>query len=107
MTMTIGAVIVVVVILAGIGGFGLALLFDGLPPYPPEAAEAPDIVARAFEDAGDTFGFERSAPWVEGDHPLDCADECCFEIQLTLLHDAYDWAAAEQDIVRPWRGQAR
>jgi hypothetical protein len=84
----------------------LRLLF-GDDPYPPEAAEAPDIVARAYEDAGDTFGFQRAVPFVEGDHPKDCADECCFAIRMQELVDADDWNAAELAIVRPWRGQAR
>lgn len=85
----------------------VARMFSGPGPYPPEAAEAPDIVASAFDAVGDTLGFRRTVPFVPGDHPKDCADDCCYEVRMQELHDAYDWAAAERDMVEPWKGQAR
>lgn len=82
MTMTIGAVICVVVILAGVGGLGLALLFDGSPPYPPEAAEtpeqAPDVEferARPLTEAG---------PFVVAGSDLDRAHQPMSLVNLTL-----------------------
>lgn len=35
-------------------------------PYLPEAAEAPDPVATAYEETGDTFGWQRAQPYT---HP--------------------------------------
>lgn len=67
-------------------------------PYHPLFAEAPDLVQRAYQDAGDTFGFQRSVPYIASDHPLDCAQACCWEIRLDELHDAYDWHAAEHEM---------
>lgn len=82
MTVTIGAVICVVVILAGVGGLGLVLLFDGSPPYPPEAAEAPEQApdveferARPFTEAG---------PFVVAGSDLDRAHQPMSLVNLTL-----------------------
>lgn len=58
----------------------------------------PDPVVRAYEQNGDTFGWQRSTPFIASDHPTDCADRCCFEIRLDELHDAYDWHAAEHEM---------
>ena len=73
-------------------------VFHGPEPYPPEAAEAPDLVERAYTEAGDTFGFQRTSYYVDGGHPKDCTEKCCFEIRLTELHDAFDWHAAEHEM---------
>lgn len=88
-------------VLLASGGLALLLLrhsaeADG--PYPPEAAEAPDLVERAFTEAGDTFGFQRTSYYVDGGHPKDCAESCCFEIRLTELHDSFDWSAREHEM---------
>lgn len=79
----------------------------GSDPYPPEAAEAPVAVRRGESLTVDEDGYLRATPWVDGDHPQDCADTCCYGLRLDELVAAYDWNAAERDIVRPWRGQAR
>jgi len=42
--------------------------------------------------------YERSSYFVDGGHPKDCAEKCCWEIRLTELHDAFDWHAAEYDL---------
>lgn len=73
-------------------------MFPSRALYPPEAAEAPDLVERAYTDAGDTFGFERSSYFVDGGHPKDCAERCCWEIRLTEKHDAFDWGSYEHEM---------
>lgn len=60
--------------------------------YPPEAAEAPDPVD-AHQDE-----YQRTSYFVDGGHPNDCAEQCCFEIRLTLMHDAFDWGSYEHEM---------
>lgn len=83
------------------GGLALVLLRHAAKAddvYPPEAAEAPDLVERAYTDAGDTFGFQRTSYFVDGGHPKNCTERCCWEIRLTEKHDAFDWHAAEHEM---------
>jgi len=37
-------------------------------------------------------------PYVQSNHPQDCAEKCCWEIRLTELHDAVDWGAYEHEM---------
>lgn len=80
MTMTIGAVICVVVIAGGIAGFGLVLLFSGTTTYPPAAAEAPEPDVE----------FERARPLTEvgplvvAGSDLDRAHQPMALVNLTL-----------------------
>jgi hypothetical protein len=82
-------------VLLASGGLALLLLrrsaeADG--PYPPEAAEAPDPVDAVQDE------YQRGSWFVDGGHPKDCTEKCCFEIRLNDLHDAFDWHAAEHEM---------
>lgn len=60
--------------------------------YPSEAAEVPDPVDAQHDE------YERSSYFVDGGHPNDCAERCCWEIRLTEMHDAFDWGAYEHEM---------
>lgn len=76
-----------------------------------EPVPQPDPVVVQYEEAGDTFGWQRSkdftgeeaaarlpVQYVVSDHPLDCAKACCWEIRLTEMHDQFDWEAREHEM---------
>jgi hypothetical protein len=67
--------------------------------YPPEAAEAPDPVNEIGDEYQRAKWFTGAGvPVVDGGHPEDCAETCCFEIRLTELVEAFDWGAYEHEM---------
>lgn len=67
-------------------------IFPSQAVYPPEVAEVPDPVDAVHDE------YQRSSYFVDGGHPADCAEKCCWEIRLTEMHDAFDWGAYEHEM---------
>ncbi len=53
-----------------------------------------DPVVEAFEENGDTFGFQRASWFIPGNHRLDCWEKCCIDIRVL----EFDWHAREYEM---------